>query len=294
MDGALRRLGDEYSAVLRGDSPPAGMAERSRPVRECGESLEEDVGRPPSRYQSALELFERACEHFERFADELEGSLDGNPGEHLVGAGQAQFDAQELLVLARRAIENRLTARRRLPRRGGLAERSRVEPLFSRAAGAIVGREVEVVCWSHDDWPRVVQEWGSYIGNTDFGAFAHYDDDRAYLGPEVCDGLVDLAYRHRRPETGEARDDVAFAVSVLAHEAGHLFAPAAGEAETECYGMQDMRQLGRALGLDAAYSLGLAEHYWDNIYETLPNGYVSPRCANGGPWDRNDASSVWP
>jgi hypothetical protein len=294
MDRALRELSQELNAVLSGDSPRAGLPERLEPIRSCAEALREDVGRPPARYQPAFELFDRSCGHLERFADELERSLDGNPGEHLVSAGQAQSEAEQLLLAARRAVETRLTARRPLPRAGGTDQRSRIEPLFSRVASVIVGREVEVVCWSRKEWPDVVQEWGAYMGNTDFGAFAHYDDDRAYLGPEVCDPLVDLAYRDRRPKTGEAREHAASAVSVLAHEAGHLFAASAGEAETECYGMQDMRRVGRLLGLDAAYAGSLAEYYWQNVYETLPDGYVSPLCADGGPWDRNDNSSVWP
>jgi hypothetical protein len=294
IDRALRELGEEYNAVLTGDSPPAGLPEQLRPVRECAETLEEDVGRPPRRYQPAFELFDRACGHFARFADELERSFDGDPGAHLVGAGEAQAEAEQALLQARRTVESRLSARRRLPRAGGTDRRSRIEPLFSRAASAIVGRQVEVVCWSRAEWPKVVQEWGAYMGTTDFGAFAHYDDDRAYLGPEVCEGLVDLAYRDRRPETGDAREDPANAVSVLAHEAGHLLAGAATEAETECYGMQDMRRVGRLLGLDARYAGSLAEHYWEYIYETLPDRYVSPLCGDGREWDRNDASSVWP
>jgi hypothetical protein len=283
-----------YSAVLAGERRPEALMESLRPVRRCSAGLRAQVGEPPPRYTQGYALMLRACEAYERYAAEAERSFQGDTGEALLAAQAASEEADALVLLARRAIENRLTANRKLPRVGGDTERSRIEPLFSRVASSIVGRRVEVVCWSPEAWPKALREWGAYIGRTDLKAFAHYDRDRAYLDPDVCEGLVDLAYRKRRPTDGKPQLRIADSVSTLGHEAEHLVAAAAGEAETECYGMQDMRRAARMLGASSAYADDLAELYWEELYETLPDEYVAPDCYDGGPWDRNDASSVWP
>lgn len=295
MGRAVEGLSEQHNAVLAGDSYPVRLELALERVRACTERLRRRVGDPPGRkYRAGFALFNRACRQWHRFADELERSLEKSPGDHLVSAGQAQSEASELVASARREIEDDLTASRDLPRVGGTTERSRIEPRFSRVASALVGRKVNMVCWSRSEWRKAVAEWGAYIGNTDFAAFADVADDQAYLGPEACAGLVDLAYRGRRPGGGEDKERLASAVSTLSHEAEHLVAAAAGEAETECYGMQDMRRVGRMLGATPAYAGELAELYWEDVYETLPDDYVDPDCRDAGPWDRNDASAVWP
>jgi hypothetical protein len=283
-----------YSAVLAGERRPDALAESLRPIRRCSRRLRDDVGQPPNRYARGYELMLKACGRYERYAAELERSFSGDPGEALFASEAAGEQADRLVLLARRAIENGLRANRQLPRVGGDTGRSRIEPLFSRAASSVVGRPVEVVCWSREEWPRVLREWGAYIGTTDLGAFAHYDGDRAYLGPEYCEGLVDLAYRGKRPRSGDAREKIADGVSTLGHEAEHLVAAGAGEAETECYGMQDIRPLAQQLGASPDYAGDLAETYWEELYETLPDDYVSSDCRDGGRWDRDNASDVWP
>lgn len=283
-----------YSAVLAGERRPEWLFEALRPIRRCSRRLRENVGEPPSRYGKGYELMLRACGRFERYAAEVERSFRGDPGGALAASEAATAEAERLVLLARRAIERSLAANRNLARVGGETEQSRIEPLFSRAASAVVGREVEVVCWSRREWRQVLSEWGAYIGTTDIGAFAHYDGDRAYLGPEYCEGLVDLAYRKRRPTGGAAQEKIADGVATLGHESQHLVAAAAGEAETECYGMQDMRRIARALGATSSYAAALAERYWEELYETLPDAYVSPDCRDGGPLDRDDSSPTWP
>ena len=293
-DEAAEEAAEVYSAVLAGERRPERLFEALRPMRRCSRRLLDDVGEPPRRYAKGHELMLQACRRYERYAAEIERSFRGDPGEALLSSEAAGQDADRLILLARRAIEKELTANRKVPRLGGDTGRSRVEPLFSTAASAVVGRDVEVVCWSREEWPKALAEWGAYIGTTDLGAFAHYDGDRAYLGPEYCEGLVDLAYRNRRPTSGEAQEKIAEGVSTLAHESEHLAAPTAGEAETECYGMQDIRRVARLLGASPSYAAELAELYWEELYETLPDDYVSADCYDGGPWDRNDASSLWP
>jgi hypothetical protein len=293
-DEAAEEAFSAYSAVLAGDQPPDSLSASLRPIRRCSRRLRDDVGKPPGRYEHGYRLMLRACGRYERYAEELERSFTGDPGDALVASEAAGEEADRLVLLARRSIEQGLMANRRLPRAGGDTEVSRIEPRFGRVTSEVVRRPVEVVCWSRDEWAQVLREWGAYIGTTDLGAFAHYDDDRVYLGPEYCEGLVDLAYRGRRPTSGEAQEKIADGVATLGHEAEHLVAAAAGEAETECYGMQDIRPIARRLGASPEYAAGLAEVYWDELYETLPDDYVSPDCRDGGPWDRNDASPVWP
>jgi hypothetical protein len=206
----------------------------------------------------------------------------------------ANTEGADLLVKAGRIIESRLTANRPLPRLGGDSEKSRVEPRFSRVAGRLAHKEVEVRCWSESEWPRVVAEWGAYIGTNDFGAFAQPSSDRASLAPETCRALVDFAYRHDRPEQGDALDDMAYAVGILAHESEHLLSPAANEAETECYGMQEIRSVARRLGADAAYANRLATRYWLELYPSAPADYKTGSCVDGGELDANRQSSRWP
>ena len=63
----------------------------------------------------------------------------------------------------------------------------------------------------------------------------------AYLEPSICRSLYRIAFEQR---VG-ARDDAAFAITVLAHEATHLRG-VRDEAETECYALQEGVELGRA------------------------------------------------
>lgn len=293
-DEAAQEAFSMYSLVLAGERRPEALAESFRPISRCSRRLRDEVGEPPRRYARGFELMLKACSRYEEYASELERSFRGDPGDALLASQTAGEEADQLVLLARRAIENRLTANRRLPRLGGTTGRSRIEPLFSRVASAVVDRPVEVICWSRREWPKARKEWGAYMGTTDFGAFADYNADRAYLSPQYCEGIVDLAYRKRRPASGIDHEKIADGVLTLAHEAEHLVAAAAGEAETECYAMQDIRRVAMLLGASPRYAGGLAELYWEELYEAQPDTYVSPDCHDGGPWDRNDASSVWP
>ena len=293
-DEAAEGASFAYSATLAGDQPPDSLSASLGPIRRCSRRLRDNVGEAPKRYAAGYKLMLKACGRFERYAEQLERSFAGSPGEALAAAEAASEEADRLVLLARQAVEDGLRATRRLPRVGGDTEQSRIEPLFSRVASGVVGRPVEVVCWSREEWPTIRREWGAYIGTTDLGAFAHYGDDRVYIGPEYCEGLVDLAYRRRRPTSGDEQQKIADGVSTLGHEAEHLVAAAADESETECYGMQDIRRIARRLGASPEYAAGLAEVYWDELYETLPDDYVSSDCRDGGIWDRNDTSPVWP
>lgn len=288
---------DVYLAIIGGDDRLRDrLDEVLRPIRECSKSLREDVGESPtSRFEAGYTLIVRACKRYESSADAFERSFSADdPSSALQELDTANTEGADLLVKAGRMIESRLTANRPLPRLGGDSEKSRVEPRFSRVAGGLAHKEVEVRCWSRSEWPRVVGEWGAYIGTNDIGAFAQQSSDRASLAPETCRALVDFAYRHDRPEQGDALDEMAYAVGILAHESEHLLSPAANEAETECYGMQEIRSVARRLGADAAYANRLATRYWLELYPSAPADYKTGSCVDGGELDANRQSSRWP
>ena len=286
-----------YLAILGGDDRPRGrLDEALRPIRECSKRLREDVGEVPTpRFEAGYALIARACGRFEGFANAFERSLAADdPSTALQEIDVASTEGTELIVRASRLIEARLTANRPLPRVGGASEESRVEPRLSRIGSELARKQVEVRCWSESEWPRVVGEWGAYIGTNDIGAFAQPDTDRASLAPETCRALVGLAYERERPERGDALDEMAYAVGVLAHESEHLLSPPASEAETECYGMQEIRRVARRLGADAAYANRLATRYWFELYPSEPADYKSEECVDGRSLDANPQSSRWP
>jgi tetratricopeptide (TPR) repeat protein len=286
-----------YLAILGGDDRLQGrIDEVLRPIRECSKRLREDVGDvPTARFEAGYALIRRACKQYEASADAFERSLSADdPSRALLEFDRANTEGAELMARAGRLIEARLSANRPLRRLGGNSEQSRVEPRFSRIGSELARKKVEVRCWSESEWPRVVGEWGAYVGTTDIGAFAQPSSDRASLAPETCRALVDFTYEHERPERGDALDEVAYAVGVLAHESEHSLSPAANEAETECYGMQEIRRVARFLGADASYASRLATRYWFEIYPSEPADYRSGECVDGRSLDDSPNSSVWP
>ncbi len=251
-------MDEVYLAILGGDDRlRARLDEVLRPIRECSKRLREDVGEVPTpRFEAGYALIRRACKRFEAFADAFERSLSADdPSSALQEIDTANTEGTELIVRAGQLIEARLTANRPLPRVGGVSEASRVEPRFSRIGSELARKQVEVRCWSESEWPRVAGELGAYIGTNDIGAFAQTDTARASLAPETCRALAGFPYERERPESGDALDEVAYAVGVLAHESEHLLSAVASEADTECYGMQEIRRVARRLGADAAYAL---------------------------------------
>jgi hypothetical protein len=88
--------------------------------------------------------------------------------------------------------------------------------------------------------------------------------------------------------------EMADALMVVTHQAEHLKAPTASEAEVECDAVQHVRPLVRAAGWDAEYATEMARQAWELSYQQLPPAFRSPACRDGGPLDRNPRSSAWP
>ena len=66
------------------------------------------------------------------------------------------------------------------------------------------------------------------------------------------------------------------------------------EAATECYGVQNVEQVGRALGAPRAYARTLAVRYWKEDYPLMPANYRTKLCHSKGPLDANRGSARWP
>ena len=106
----------------------------------------------------------------------------------------------------------------------------------------------------------------------------------AYLEPTICRSLYRIAFEHK---VG-ARDDAAFAITVLAHEATHLRG-VTNEAETECYALQEGVGLGKRLGVNAATARALmrAQRDTDRSDASIArlDYRLPPGCRNGGSLD---------
>jgi hypothetical protein len=265
-----------------------------RTVRRCTDSLENDVGESPSdRLRSAFELLERTCRAYRGFADSQEEALRGDPGDALVRAQTAGSRGDELLLQAYRRIGSLLRDTRALPRRRG-GDGSRVDPLYSRVGSELAYEEVEVRCWSRREWPDVIRERSAfsngYLNVHETLGFAWVDDRRAHLAPSICAGLDALSQDGRTKPLEAA----ATAVVVLAHEVGHLRAPAAAEAEVECRAVQEARGVARSLGASADEADELVRTYWSDVYPDVDQLYHSTECRPGGYLDLDPDNPQWP
>jgi hypothetical protein len=260
----------------------------------CSADLRTDVGRPPTeRLRSALAAFERACTHLQRFHNAITLALLRGEG-YLVRQAQAEANrGGKLLLEADSGLPPGEV--RPLPVIGGDSTESRIEPRFGKVASWLAGKDVEVRCWSRGDWIRLLREEKAYtkhhIDEETLG-FAGIDGNRVNLAPDVCAGLVDLAYRHADPSPDEAWFPFAAAVVTLAHEPQHSKGVAV-EAQAECYAIQLAAATARRLGVGLEAAARLARLYWEHYGEELP-AYRSPQCRNGGMYDLDKTSSSWP
>jgi hypothetical protein len=123
------------------------------------------------------------------------------------------------------------------------ADRAKAERRFTAEAARIAGHPVRVVC----------DEAYAFTGvGSDAAGVAFIERALAYLEPSVCRSLYRIAFEKKIG----ARDDAAFAITVLAHEAVHLRGER-NEAETECQALQEGVALGERLGLDRSTAQSL-------------------------------------
>ena len=87
--------------------------------------------------------------------------------------------------------------------------------------------------------------------------------------------------------------DQVIAVHVLTHEAMHL-AGHYGEAEAECFAMQNDSAMAQLLGATRTNADALAVSYWTNVYPRMRSDYVTGDCVASGPLDQTPGDGVWP
>ena len=164
------------------------------------------------------------------------------------------------------------------------AERARAERRYAAEAARIAGRPVTVRC--DDSY--------SFTGvGSDAAGVAFIPRALAYLQPAICRSL----YRITFEGSLGARDDAAFAITVLAHEATHLRG-VRNEAETECLALQEGVSLGRRLGLDAATARELMRAQRDRDLSDASvqrlDYRLPPECRNGGSLDLRPNDPTFP
>jgi hypothetical protein len=260
----------------------------------CAADLTTKVGAPPTaRLHRAFDTFRLACEHLQRFHGAITLAINhGRDSE--IGKAQAEGKrAAGLLLAADQMLPPGEV--RSLPVIAGDVGQSRLEPRFGRVASALGGKELEVRCWSDADWQRLIREESSYthgkLGANTLG-FAGIGGTRVNLGPAVCEGLVDLAYRRARPTDDAGQLMLAAAVVTLSHEPQHSKG-IAEESVAECNAIQLANGTAIKLGASPAYSATLVRMYWRHYGEELP-AYRSSECRKGGKLDLGRTDSIWP
>ena len=163
-------------------------------------------------------------------------------------------------------------------------ERARAERRFTAEAARIAGREVTVRC----------DDGYAFTGvGSDAAGVAFIPRSLAYLEPAVCRSLYRVTFENR---VGP-RDDAAFAITVLAHEATHLRG-VRDEAETECFALQEGVTLGQRLGLDIDTARDLMRSQLDRDLSDASVQRVDyrlpPECRDGGALDLRPADPRFP
>ena len=271
-------------------------------ILNCASSYRSAVGEPPSdRLATAGQLLEGACQKFAVGADAALEVIDGeqaNSRAILLDQWKVTWrEARDLLTDAgMQLVDFQPANAHELAVAEGATLETRVEPHFGEVASLVVGTEVEARCWSPVDWSKLLQEMKTFTGGRigpGVMGFTGFGDQRMNLAPEVCGGLVALAYEGQRPARGFDRLKIALGVGILMHEAQHANG-VVNEAVAECFGMQAIPPAAERLGADQDYAQSLAEAYWNELYPELPRAYSSDECRDGGRLDQLPDSSVWP
>jgi hypothetical protein len=286
--------GPRFDAVLRGEEEAVeAYARVLEPVRRCGDSFARDVGTAPSdRLADSERRFRDSCAHYREGVDLMLEAVEEQDEEL---AGRAREAIEEAGKQASVAAGTLPPGEKQPLPEGSEADRSRIDPTFSRAASLVADKPVEARCWTAKDWKRLMVEEKAYtrgkVNETVLG-FASAGGERLNLAPQVCHSLADLAYRERRPAGEKPRFALALAAATLAHESVHA-AGIADEATAECHGIQWLERTAAALGVEAGYASELRDAYWAH-YDRMPALYLSAECRDGGELDLRAGSARFP
>jgi hypothetical protein len=248
-----------------------------RPALEsCGGSLEQRLGQSPPSLREPERILARACARFAKGAraeDDQQAFSEWSQAARLVREANSRLPTPQ-------AMEQLP-----LPAGRGVLADSHVEPLLTEVATDIAVPVAQVRCWSRSDWPELQKV--TFGQDLDLAGFASPAYKRVNLAWDICNGLATIAYTHERPD-GTDELEIAFAVTTLMHEAGHLnesgdfYGAGQNEPLAECWGLQHIRQAAVKLGASRAYANELAARYWTEVYPTRPSGYRTKKCRNGG------------
>lgn len=155
-----------------------------------------------------------------------------------------------------------------------------LERRLGEIASLVAERPVQVRCEGFST--GTVQEPGGIV---QFSGDTPADYTR--IRPDVCTAILKFI---RAPDV--ARLDSAVALKVLAHESFHLRGIKV-EAVAECYAMQAVPRVARALGGAEPYAHELASAVYTLTYPDMPPLYRSPDCRPGGPLDQHPGGG-WP
>jgi len=230
---------------------------------DCESTFDDDVGEPPrERLQPVAAAARRGCAALTR-----------------VGRRHGKADVVRALIDAH---DDLLPPRRRRD--------------LSDIAGSSVGVRPDVYCWQPAGWAPFSEQYAIVRGGeeTFLKGIADAARNRIDLDPGVCAALGSYLRRLRPTSLSYENFEMAEALTVLTHQAEHLKAPSASEAEVECYAVQHVRPLIRAAGWDAEYATEMALQAWELSYQRLPPAFRTPACRDGGPLDRHPRSSAWP
>lgn len=290
-----QKIQPAYRDVFSGRRKAGVLRDALRPLRECTQTLQNDVGAPRSDHlREAYQLLLDSCDEDRKDALALVAAAASATGENETAAFRANERSNRLAHRAFRLIEDGLRANRRLGIRGGVVSVSRIEPRLGRAAGKLAVQRVEVRCWSTSDWRPMVREWSAYTGVVgDVAGFVN-GSMRVNIAPDECARLAKFVYKRWRPVSPTGLEDAADAVEVLAHESEHLLSPSYSEAEVECQAVQDVSRLAQLLGASQAYSARLAVIYWKRLYKLRPSEYQTTECRRDGLYDEHPETSAFP
>jgi hypothetical protein len=164
------------------------------------------------------------------------------------------------------------------------AERqTQTEAILSREASAIAGHPATVTC----------DEKGDYVGFVqDADGLAEIGGGQAFLTPEICDTLYQLAIKHRV----QSFSRTARAIAVLGHESWHLRGER-DEGLANCYGFQSGVEIGVNLGLSESRARAMMrEQLATNASDSGANSQyrVPSGCRNGGAEDLRPTATAFP
>jgi hypothetical protein len=167
---------------------------------------------------------------------------------------------------------------------------------FSEIVHSSVGVRASVRCWQPEAWASFSEHDAIVRGGEETSLKGIVDGARSRidLDPGVCAALGRYLRRIRPSAVTYQNFELAEALVVLTHQAEHLKTPSASEAEVECYAVQHVRPLIRAVGWDERFATEIALHAWEIAYLQLPPQFRTSACRDGGALDRNPSSDTWP